>query len=181
MAKRRARQFQSGPCIRRCKVTIQHRHSFLSYSFSRTIYSIDREKRLIPASHQADRRNQGNGPPSAKKYHSLRRISQRTPGPQHHRTTHPLHLEPPCNMYGPKPRSNPSASRPAPYGPRSSVLGAGPHSVPPAWRTGSSQQRNSAAQSSSEGTKILISGLPFDVEKEAVVVWLYLAGSFSRA
>lgn len=69
-------------------------------------------------------------------------------------------------MYGPKPRTNPHANRP--HGPRSAVLGTGPRTVPPAWKSGNPQARASNQQNE-EGTKVLISGLPFDVEKEAIV------------
>ncbi|KAG8946737.1 hypothetical protein FRC00_009430 [Tulasnella sp. 408] len=70
-------------------------------------------------------------------------------------------------MYDPRTRGNPNASRA--HGPRSAVLGSGPHSVPPAWRHGNPQPRTGGNPQNNEGNKILISGLPFDVEKEAIV------------
>lgn len=71
-------------------------------------------------------------------------------------------------MYDPRTRGNPNASRA--HGPRSAVLGSGPHAVPPAWRHGNPQLRAGGNPQNNEGNKILITGLPFDVEKEAIVV-----------
>ncbi|KAG8996988.1 hypothetical protein FRB90_012602 [Tulasnella sp. 427] len=67
-------------------------------------------------------------------------------------------------MYGPKTRVNGTR----PHGPKTTVLGSGPHGVPPAWKSGYQQPKAGPSQSN-EGNKILISGLPFDVEKDAIV------------